>query len=317
MADWRTELQLILTSLADDATAKVVALLGRMDRLDRAEALAFVTEAFPGLLAPYLVAGGDLGATVYEDLPGGVQGFAPVVAELPSNDQLGINIRWLLLNGSPDAVRGTVTRLVNNAVRDTQFANLAAEYGDPVILTDPSTALGTMWARHASANACGFCRMLATRKAVYRSKESAERVTGRGVDLTQVDQRNVAAGLMTREEALARRSVYRSAGHAQRQGKQVGDRRASGRTRGMQKLGDKFHDHCRCLAVPVRPGASYDPPDYVQQWEKDYQAAWDAVPAGTDSRDVPKLISSHMDNTEGGSGPKRREESAKRRTAEA
>lgn len=312
MADWRTELQLILTSLADDATAKVVALLGRMDRLDRAEALAFVTEAFPGLIAPYLVAGGDLGVTVYEDLPGGVQGFVPVVAELPSNDQLGINIRWLLLNGSPDAVRGTVTRLVNNAVRDTQFANLAAEYGDPVILTDPNTALGTMWARHASANACGFCRMLATRKAVYRSKESAERVTGRGVDLTQVDLRNIAAGVMTREEALARRSVYRSVGHAQRQGKQVGDRRASGRTRGMQKLGDKFHDHCRCLAVPVRPGASYDPPDYVQQWEKDYQAAWDAVPAGTDSRDVPKLISSHMDNAEGGSGPKRREESAKR-----
>ena len=313
MADWRTELQLILTGLADDATAKVVALLGRMDRLDRAEALAFVTEAFPGLIIPYLSAGGDLGATVYEDLPGGVQGFAPVVAELPSNDQLGINIRWLLLNGSPDAVRGTMTRLVNNAVRDTQFANLAAEYGDPVLLDDPSKALGTMWARHASANACGFCRMLATRKAAYRSKESAERVTGRGVDLTQADHRNIAMGLMTREGALSRRSVYRSAGQAARQGKQVGDKRKSGRTRGIQKLGDKFHDHCRCLAVPVRPGSRYEPPDYVQQWEKDYQAASGAIPDGTDYQDVPKLISSHMDNADGGSGPQRREGSAKRR----
>ena len=313
MADWRTELQLILTALADDATTKVVALLGRLDRLDRAEALAFVTEAFPSLIGPYLTAGGDIGATAYEDLPGGVQGFVPVVAELPSNDQLGINIRWLLLNGSPDAVRGTVTRLVNNAVRDTQFANLAAEYGDPVILSEPNTALGTMWARHASANACGFCRMLATRKAVYRSKESAERVTGRGIDLTQTDHRNIAMGLMTRDEALARRSVYRSTGQAARLGKQVGDKRKSGRTRGLQKLGDKFHDHCRCLAVPVRPGASYEPAPYVEQWEKDYQAASKAIPDGTDSRDVPRLISNHMDNASGGGGPQRREESSKRR----
>ena len=313
MADWRTELQLILTALADDATTKVVALLGRLDRLDRAEALAFVTEAFPGLIGPYLAAGGDVGATVYEDLPGGIQGFVPVVAELPTNDQLGSNIRWLLLNGSADAVRGTVTRLVNNAVRDTQFANLAAEYGDPVILSEPNTALGTMWARHASANACGFCRMLATRKAVYRSKESAERVAGRGIDLTQTDHRNIASGLMTRDEALARRSVYRSSGQAARLGKRVGDRRKSGRTRGTRKLGDKFHDHCRCLAVPVRPGASYEPAPYVEQWEKDYRAASKAIPDGTDSRDVPRLISNHMDNAPGGSGPQRREESAKRR----
>jgi len=231
MADWRTELQLILTALADDATAKVVALLARLGRLDRAEAMAFVTEAFPEVIGPHLAAGGDVGATMYEDLPGGIQGFTPVAADLPPNEQLGSNIRWLLLNGSADAVRGTVTRLVNNAVRDTQFTNLAAEYADPGILDDPAAVLGTVWARYASSNACGFCRVLATRGAVYRSKQSAERVTGRGVDLTLSDRRYIAGGLMTRAEALDRRSVYRSRRAAARQGKQVGDKKVSGRTR--------------------------------------------------------------------------------------
>lgn len=36
---------------------------------------------------------------------------------------------------------------------------------------------------------------------------------------------------------------------------------------------DKYHDHCKCVAVPVRPGESYNPPDYVDKWEDDYFAA--------------------------------------------
>jgi hypothetical protein len=35
---------------------------------------------------------------------------------------------------------------------------------------------------------------------------------------------------------------------------------------------DRYHDNCRCLAVPVRPGKVYRPPAYVQKWEE--EASW-------------------------------------------
>ncbi|OZE81932.1 hypothetical protein CH304_12845 [Rhodococcus sp. 15-649-1-2] len=46
---------------------------------------------------------------------------------------------------------------------------------------------------------------------------------------------------------------------------------------------DKYHDHCRCTAVAVRPGQVYTPPDYVEQWEEQYQQA---VRATSDGRAI-------------------------------
>ena len=37
--------------------------------------------------------------------------------------------------------------------------------------------------------------------------------------------------------------------------------------------GNPYHDHCHCLAVPVRPGQIYEPPAYVDQWEQEYLQA--------------------------------------------
>ncbi|MGC7358433.1 hypothetical protein RA989_21590, partial [Mycobacteroides abscessus subsp. massiliense] len=45
---------------------------------------------------------------------------------------------------------GSAARALFNASRDTVLANVAAEPG-------------ARWARHASANACSFCRLMATR----------------------------------------------------------------------------------------------------------------------------------------------------------
>ncbi|ATL70773.1 VG15 protein [Nocardia terpenica] len=36
---------------------------------------------------------------------------------------------------------------------------------------------------------------------------------------------------------------------------------------------DRYHDHCRCIAVMVRPGEKYSPPAYVDQWTHDYEHA--------------------------------------------
>src|SRR5690606_37029729 len=57
-----------------------------------------------------------------------------------------------------DRLTGPVQRYVNDAARDTLSENADRE--------------GMRWARHASANACAFCRMLATRLAVFTSEEA-------------------------------------------------------------------------------------------------------------------------------------------------
>lgn len=47
-----------------------------------------------------------------------------------------------------------------------------------------------------------------------------------------------------------------------------------GRARGKRAAGSRgFHDHCRCIAVEVREGQEYTPPDYVQAWDDEYAKA--------------------------------------------
>ena len=77
------------------------------------------------------------------------------------------------------------------------------------------------WSRVAQPDACEFCKMLAGRGAVYRSEAAAGMVIGRGVDPSQ------------------------TAGRAGGQGRGV-------KARGSREVGaDKFHDFCRCTAVPT------------------------------------------------------------------
>ncbi len=102
---------------------------------------------------------------------------------------------------------GSVKRMVYDASRDTVVSNATQE--------------GVRWVRVAQPDACAFCRMLATRSAVYHS------------------------------QALA--------------------------LRGASPYSESYHDHCRCVAVPVRAGSVYTPPDYVQQWMQDYNDAVDAT----------------------------------------
>jgi hypothetical protein len=81
---------------------------------------------------------------------------------------------------------------------------------------------------------CAFCGMLASRGASgttnYSSEEAAFRVVGRGVP------------------------VEKTRGKRGGQGKGIGPR-------GSRKIGEKFHDHCKCRAVPVSKG------NYVQMQE--------------------------------------------------
>ena len=214
-----------LGELAAKSGEAASSLMSRIGSLAPDEARAFVTDAYPVLLDPFLSASGELTAAWYAEQPTaaplakGAAAFIPTPALLPPADQLAISARWALTqNDALTALRGSAVRSTMNASRDTVVDNAALE--------------GVKWVRHAQPNACGFCKMLATRTGGY---------SGRNVKLNQ------------------------------KTGKL--ELRVSGRVRGTRSTGQKYHDHCRCTAVPLRDGV-YEPPDYVQQWTEEYNAAF-------------------------------------------
>lgn len=274
------EFQSLLGRLSHSFSARAGRLMSRLDRLTVHETRVFLTDAYPELAWPFLHAAAELSAVYYgEQSSAGSTSFVAEPVVLASAGQLAVNARWATTQDRPvEAVQGSAQRAVFDASRDTIIGNAELEPG-------------TRWARYASSNACGFCRLLATAGAKYRSAESATQVVGRSVNLTVSDRRAIAAGTMTWDEALERRSVYRSARQAQKAGREVGDKLSSiGEPRGSRKLGEPFHDNCRCLAVPVRPGDTYEPPPYVEQWQQDYRAAVKEARAAGKGRDFKAIV---------------------------
>ncbi len=257
---------------------------------DNPDFRVIVEAAFPEIVGQYAAAAALATAQWYDETAPTITDFqAQPVVDLPAG-QFTKTIGWALYapgRATPlERISGAAQRMIFAASRDTAIANVAAEYGDG------SPELGPRWARYASATACGFCRLLATRKAVYRSAESATRVVGRSTELTISDRRMRAAGLATTDELLARRDVYeRNTRYGRRGQKKVKA------LRGSSSRGSRYHDNCRCIAVPVRPGQSYEPPDYVARWDDDYQAAR-AAGART-----PGQIAAAMDKADGGRRP--------------
>jgi hypothetical protein len=127
--------------------------------------LAFITDAYPSLIDPYLNASGELTSQWYAEQPAapvasGASGFIPIPAPLIPKERLAISARWAMLQRKPAAaLSNSSTRAVFDQSRLTVIDNTRRER--------------VKWARYASANACGFCRLLATRGAVYGSSSRA------------------------------------------------------------------------------------------------------------------------------------------------
>lgn len=252
---------------------------------DNPDFRVIVEAAFPEIVGQYAAAGALASAQWYDEMAPDLDYRAVPVVDLPA-ERFTKTIGWSLYapgQASPlDRMAGAAQRMIFDASRQTVLANLDTEYGS-------APEVGTRWARYASATACGFCRMLATRKAVYRSAESATRVVGRSTELTVSDRRIRAAGLATTDELLARRDVYE---RNTRWGSK-GEKKIKA-LRGNTSRGSRYHDNCRCVAVPVRPGQTYEPPDDVARWEDEYLAARDA------GARTPGEIAAAMDKAPGG-----------------
>lgn len=184
-------------------------------------------EALPVLADKWGDAAATVAAELYEAKRSMYLGtnYAASLADAPDAMRTERLARWAvgpLYDDVPDYALA-VSQVVGG------FQRLIADQGRATIVENVDRDTGaTGWARHASANACTFCRLLATRGAVYKSRDAAATVGGRS-----------SGGVRTR-------------------------------TRGKSPLGARYHDACRCIAVPVFGGETYEEAPYVKAWRDSY-----------------------------------------------
>lgn len=164
-------------ALADLARREVAAVWPRVAALPADRVALVMSEVLMAAADKYGPAAGAIAADYYDELrvSAGADGrFTPMVAPLPDQGRFESLARWgaaPLFGANPDPTKalslmgGGLSRVVQNVGRDT-----IAE----AVASDPA---GPRYARHASANACAFCAMLATRGAVYSSAANAGSAT--------------------------------------------------------------------------------------------------------------------------------------------
>lgn len=211
---------------------------------------------------------GDAAATVAADWyevqrleAGFADGFPAVLPDEPDASRFEALARWgtgPMYAATPDSaaalslIGGGLQRIVADMARSTILTSVSQD----------SAAIG--WARHASANACAFCAMLATRGAVYKTQAGALSVTG--VNLGGTDYRKMRRTGATREGIL-RGSRATTIDQGGRKGRAT-----------KRPLGERYHDHCHCVAIPVF--GTYEPAPYVAGWRQVYADSTVRRPGG-------------------------------------
>lgn len=240
-----------LGNLTTLALADLVALWKSLDFKDRSAAARQIRSFLPDAIAGYGLAAGALAADFYDEVRAAAAvggSFVATADHVTSPEATQALINWglapLFNADAPDPALA-LSRLAGG------FQRAVAGADRQIIIAnarrDPEDV---RYARHASANACTFCAMLTTHQAVYRSAASARTVVGRGT-----------AKLFDGSKMDARRKGIRP--------------------RGTQALGEKFHDYCHCIVVPVWPGSEIPEPPYVADWREAYFAAAEKHPADT------------------------------------
>ncbi|MDJ0010106.1 hypothetical protein [Gordonia alkanivorans] len=268
-----TEVRGLLNEL-DRRLGAEVALMWRAAsvNLSSNEFRALVIDAYPEIVTPYAAAASELGVEWYDSAPS-TTNYQPVPGDLPSEERLTTSASWALNTGNSvtavGLLQGSATRALFDGLRETVLENVDREPG-------------ARWARHASANACGFCKMIATRHVgpnatFYSSASAAGGVVGRGKEMSAADRRDRAAG-RTRRSGEGQRGQYLAGGR---------------RARGNQSIGDKYHDNCHCIAVMVRPGQNYTPPSYVDKWNDEYIAATKKMSGPLNPNEIARLMDPH------------------------
>lgn len=241
---------LALDGLSTAALRDLRALLVEVEGLDPDQQKRVLFQAFPEVFNPYAVASSEVSASFYEE----VRELAGVRGGFQAESLNGVETeRWSSLVGA-----GTQPRMLEQGAANLMFQFLAG--GLTSILT--TAAADTIYGNAERDNApvrfqrvpkpgcCGFCGMLASRGAAYTSKEAAESVVGRGVP--------VGKG----------------------RGKGIKGRGGGIKARGSREIGQSFHDHCKCRAVPVHEGNSVQMQADAAKYFESYAAARNKINDG-------------------------------------
>lgn len=228
--------QSVIDGLSAVAFAQVKALLQSLDTPNPITFRDALLATYPELMAPFLSAAGDVAAQWYAELRAnsGVAGaVAPFIAAVPVRGQLDAVVRYSLspLFKSQEFIGSGILELLAGATQ-----KLIANQGrDTIEGSTYRDRVRVGWARIPQAGCCSFCALLASRGPVYSSAEAAGIVLGRGVDASV------------------------TAGKRGGQGKGV-------KIRGTQGLGNRYHNHCRCVAAPVFIGGDNSYVKYTEEF---------------------------------------------------
>lgn len=224
-------------------------------------------EYLPHLVDPYAAAIGELTISDYlnDRAAAGVTGryTQPARAALPTTGRIQALAGWVgqTLIDNPELIvyagsklAGGVSRVLFDVQRETTWDLAAGDSGS------------VRYQRMASPGCCAFCAMLASRGAVY-SKDSVMKVIGRGVPVGRDSEGNRLDG-----------------GGRGRTGKGI-------KERGMQRIGENYHDHCRCVGVAVHEGRMQQMNEAAEKWYEIYADAFhsanDKFEYGKESWTIP------------------------------
>lgn len=215
--------------------------------------------ALPSLIEPYSTASAEISAVWYEDLRSAAVGgrfAAATVDEVPAGLVSGIARRTVspfFGQGNADALSlliGSLQKAIAGAGRSTIRTNIHRD----------SALVG--YARSPRPGCCAFCAMLASRGAAYGRPDNSER--GRfNASLQESLRADARATLRVKGRGVELHEAYSEAG------RYLGTR-GGGVVTKTQDVGDKFHDFCRCVAVPIFEGESlpYDRDKYLSMYKE-------------------------------------------------
>lgn len=234
----------MLEDLTELITADASSIMKALEGGDPHVTQDALREVLPELTAPYAASAGETAAAVYleERDNAGVTGLYPASTApvLPAAQRLQALAGWstAVLFANPAATVEALDRLAGGLTRvifDVQR--------DTVWDLGANDSVGVRYQRMALPGCCAFCAMLASRGASYTSEAAAAGVVGRGMPIPPDGQRR-------------------------RGGQPMGIK-----ARGPRRLGEDYHDHCRCTAVALHPGREQQMTSAAGKWSEIYAQA--------------------------------------------
>lgn len=162
------------------ALADLIAFWRNIADGDPAATAGLLREFVPDLVDTYNPMSAEIAATFYEEARTAANVPEPhtvVLAPTPNSDTVQNRLSWAVapLFRTKEAVAAPDPDLALSRLTSATQLDVAAGARDTVDLNVREDRGRPKFARHASANACAFCALMATRGSVYRTAESAGR----------------------------------------------------------------------------------------------------------------------------------------------